>query len=469
MFTSHATARVCFILLLSATNIYSADQKVVSRFDTLSLEQCFELCRQNNPSLKAALAQLELTRGEKISAISRLLPHLDLIFRNNNSSLKDSSGSITNSSDQAMELILRQRIAEFGPSTYDAWARKQRERDALLASEDTAATVLSAIRKTYFTLQIMKEQILQHDSLLGLYTLKLEKENSRLSSGIGRKNAVLTARLNIVDEKERILSLESRMHTMRATLKQLCGLPSTDVPAVLPSDLLKISLGEDSCVAQAMDNNSRIAQLRFEVEIYKRQLLQAGWNFAPGISLNAGVRNGAVAGGLQLSSNRFDSERRWSLDAVGSSTFFQSDSAFVSPDSFFSADRNLRYTVGLTVDLPIFRGLREVGELKEAGARYNKARNELLVTVRAFETALRSTWFEYQRSSRQLDLSRERVEIAQERYSMAETLLEMEKMSEEGYDNFRVQLFDAQDNFFGQQFQVLEAGENLRLLIRRFE
>jgi hypothetical protein len=72
-------------------------------------------------------------------------------------------------------------------------------------------------------------------------------------------------------------------------------------------------------------------------------------------------------------------------------------------------------------------------------------------------------------SAAHLEIQKERVAIARERYSLAETQHELGRMSDEGLDAFRERLFDAQDAHFGQQFTVLAREEDLRALIRLLE
>jgi len=183
------------------------------------------------------------------------------------------------------------------------------------------------------------------------------------------------------------------------------------------------------------------------------------------MSLSAGAGTGHVSAQMELSTNRDDSQHKWNLDAVGAKAVTEPDGNLVSIDN----DPKLRYTARLTLEFPIFQGMRRAGEVGQALAQYTQARETLIAKTRELERRLRESYYNHQLSMEQLSIEGERVVIARERYALAEAQYELARITEDGYDSFREQLFGAQDRFFAQQFSAMDAEEELRALVRVLE
>jgi outer membrane protein TolC len=435
----------------------------------LSIADCFKLARDNNATLKRAVAAVQETRYEAIIARSRLLPQVSLLFAGAAQGVVDTvignEEKLARTTDQSLDLQVRQRVLEFGP-TKEQELNRIRDRDrSLYGKEDELVRVLSGVRSVYFSLQIMDEQLGKHDSLIAMYKEKLAKAQERLTNGVGVKSAVLTADLNRLEEKQRILQLNTRRRQSLVRLKELLGVAAIKETVTFPSEIKHLSLSEDSCVALGMANNTDVALARLETELARRRLYETGWQFAPEMSLSAGAGTGHVSAQMELSTNRDDSQHKWNLDAVGAKAVTEPDGNLVSIDN----DPKLRYTARLTLEFPIFQGMRRAGEVGQALAQYTQARETLIAKTRELERRLRESYYNHQLSMEQLSIEGERVVIARERYALAEAQYELARITEDGYDSFREQLFGAQDRFFAQQFSAMDAEEELRALVRVLE
>jgi outer membrane protein TolC len=438
---------------------------------SLSLRQCFALAKDNNASLRSALAAVQVTKGENLVVLSRLLPHLNLLYEG---AWQDSAGATNDLHDKGLSLQLSQRVAEFGPTSESEYARLRGRRATLLANENTIVGVSSFIRTTYFTLRIIQDQLGQHDSLYGIYAVKLEQTESRLQQGVGHKFEAFAARLNCLDERERILDLRQKQHAQMARLKELLGFVRAPDSVRLTTTAVGLSLPIDSCIAFAMRNNTEVAEAQDEARLVKRHMLETGWELAPDLSISAGWQKDKTGAGLQLSNSRPDAAHRWALDVVGTQRLVTpvNDPPLgqpFSPSLSAYTDTALRYTAMITVEFPLLQGGKRVGQGIEEIARYEQARNDLIAKTRELERSILETYYGYQTILDQLKIQQERVAIDRERYSLAETMKEMGKLTEGEMDDFRSRVFSSQDAFFALQFRVLDAEENLRAQIRQFE
>lgn len=461
-------------LILANAIVFAGDTCVVP--DTLSIEKACLLAAECNPKIKSALYAIKEQRGRAIASWSRLLPQVNLLFRNGWLGMMDTAApgnKLDEPRNQSISLEVRQRIVEFGATNEEEFNRIMDQRHASFGYENQLAQTFSDLRNTYYSLAIIRNQRAQHDSLLVYYQDKLRNAQSRLESGVGYKNDVLTVRSNILDERGSILSLREQEKDKLANLKELLGvnrLPARLSVLGLPAP---IEVSEDSCVLLTMETHYDIADKRLEADIARRKLLEKGWNLFPDIKMSVGIAKGDRSASIEAGSNRADSRHTWAIDAVGTQKLATPDTApsnfGVGGDNLFPAiDPNLRYTAALAVDLPLFRGLRNLGEGLEAGAAYMRSRSDLLSKTAEIERQVRMAFIQYANSIERLTMQKERVEIAQERYELAEAQRELGKISEYEFEGFRLSLFQAREAYFRQQFETLGAGENLRKLVRRF-
>jgi outer membrane protein TolC len=440
----------------------------------LHLADCVSLARRNNAQFMIACEKVLQAKGDNLIAASRLVPHLSGVFGGCYEGYRDSGASSGTDRRQVeqFDLVLSQRLLEFGATKPEEFERLRNSRNALYNKENALARIVSRIRQVYFSLRVIQEQLARHDTLVSVYETKLSTAQERLSRGAGNKFDVLAARSNMLDEKERILNLRQKRRTLAAELKNLLGVTSlidsircADVPSAL-------DMAEDTCVARALDASTQIADIRAEAELLKRQLRESGYNFAPGISISGGVRNGLNSVGIEVTRADDESRHAYSVNAIAKRTVMPPDSVVfrsTSAPGISQLDRNQRYTAQISVTLPLFQGGKAAASVLVSGARYNEARATIIDQTRQTELAVRGAWGEWRLAVEKLSISRERVDIAQQRYELAEAQRELVRITDNEFDNVRRELFYAQDGYFEQEFSTLEREEAVRLLVREFD
>jgi outer membrane protein TolC len=334
----------------------------------------------------------------------------------------------------------------------------------------------STPNRNYFALRIIQDQLRQHDSLLAIYTEQLDNARERFSSGVSLKTHVLAARLNRLEEKERILGLRERERERLARLSELLGASRLIGPVVLTDTMHTMRIDEDSCVAEALRHSTAVADARQEAALAKRGLREWVWEFFPDVALSAGVRHESHELAVELGgSEHGDVRRQWAVDAVGTEHLLSAQDSVMAAERLYGSrlfpgrDSTLRYTFNVMVRFPLFKGLKRRGTRIEAAARYEQARQEAIARTHDIEKRTRIAFARYELSRGILAVWRERVAIDRERYALALTQHELGRMSDEGLDAFRERLFSSQDSYFAKQFDVLEKQEELRVLTRMLE
>ncbi len=474
--TLHIMATLClFASFESPTHsedvpLYGLD----TNLDTLSIESAYEYTEKQNPAIAAAWASVRAAEGIELQNRSRLFPHAYFEYRGGFEGTEDDAGvgeDMQHAEAQQLDFRVRQRIAEFGKTTDAEWERRRAQRTAVYEYENVLMDQWSMLWRTYFAIRITRQQLTEHDSLLKVYSERLKSERERLDKGVARRTTVLTARLNRLEERERILQLQARELELVANLKEVLGARRLSRTVVLTSSRRLFTLSEDSCVAAAVHRSPSLADLEEEARNAKKRLDQWLWEFMPDMAVSAGVQRGPQSAGVEIGrGGSGTSNRRYAADLVGGYRLIDPDDTLYHTDEslFAYRDKDLRYTAGIVVQFPVFQGARRKGTRSEFASRYDEARSEYLTAVARLEEDVRSAFYRFELARRKLEIQQERVEIDRERYDLAQIQYELNRITEDGLDAFREKLFRSQDAFFSQQFTVLERENILRRLIRTY-
>ncbi len=444
----------------------------MANLDSLSIETAYEYTERQNPAIASAWAKVRAVEGIELQNRSRLLPHAYFDYRAGFEGIEDEAdeGDDLNSAEaHQLDFQIRQRIAEFGKTSDIEWERRRAQRAAVYEYENVLVEQWSILWRTYYSVIITRHQLAEHDSLLRVYSERLKTERERLDNGVARRTTVLTARLNQLEERERILQLQARELELVANLKEVLGAQRLSRKVVLTSSRGPFELREDSCVAAAVHRSTRLADLEKETENAKRRLDQWLWEFLPNMAVSAGIHRGPQSAEVEVGSDpRGSSNRRYAADLVGGYRLIDpKDTLYRIDESLFDyREKDLQYTAGIVVRFPVFQGGRRKGTRSELAARYDGARSEYLTAMARLEENVRSAFYQFELARRKLEIQQERVAIDRERYDLAQIQYDLSRITEDGLDAFREKLFRSQDAFFGQQFTVLEKENTLRRLIR---
>jgi len=197
------------------------------RENPLDLITSLAFALEFNDRIQAERAALRAVGGERIVTQSRFLPTAVYSLRHESANRKGS----TSTNDTRQLLRLSQTILEFGRDNPSDVTLRESERSALFSYEDAVRDVLSAVRKTFFTVLLRRQQLEERLKLLEEFRdrhrqmTELEKTRRVLEVD------VLTARLNMLNEEARINGLEREIMRKHSDLLYLTGLPPGRPPS----------------------------------------------------------------------------------------------------------------------------------------------------------------------------------------------------------------------------------------------
>jgi len=342
---------------------------------------------------------------------------------------------------------------------------RQQQRDALFNYEDTVRLLLFDVRRVFYTIIVRKQQITQRKVLLKefreYYDQIAELEQARRV----REVDVLTARLNVLNEKLRINALEKELHRQRIALMRLLGLPIERTGMKLQGIFNHFEIDVDRTVVVALQRSTQVAQARAMVWEQQRQARQIGWQNAPDISMRGGYKGDRTEGGINLAR---DDRGTFNVDGFAEGKLDQPDEDLVDDDAFPDRD-DKGWFVDLFLSVPLFDGHETKGRRIREFARLEKTRFELRDTVDRVEVRVRQAYQTMLERMTELEIQEETVRISKQRLRVQEKLKELGKVRDDELETFRDRFFDDQDQYFRLQIALVEAQERLRFEMRYFD
>ena len=396
----------CILAGLLATTPLRAQEPRV-----LSLDEALELARQNNPVLRQAINELELTPAGMRAALGAFLPSLSLslgtsVNLNRRLQAEDFFGNpIANpnvewvtisSSNQSVSADLT--LFEGGSRFHQRGAERARgiARERRVEAELTAtwARVANSFYRT-----IRQSDLLElEQAILEGKRRDLESTRRLFELAIGTRVDVLAAELE-VQQQERAVR-EAGNEDARALLDLRAEIAVSDLGefttrGTLPPPFDPEALDEGALMSRALEQSPRLRQTGAELD----------------------------AGRASLSAVR---SARWPTLRLRTD-FYQSAYGQEYTAAFRPFATDSRYaTAGVSVSVPVFtgfsteRGIAEAQvQLANAEERMRQTRLEIERDVRARLIDLRGAWESYRLAERTSEIAEERLRLAREEYRLA--------------------------------------------------
>jgi outer membrane protein TolC len=439
---------------------------------TLTLDECLLLAFGNNNDVKVARQSILAAGGSKLIANSRFLPTIDLIYGYEHARNFGSANHVDVASTVFAQIC--QTIFEYGKDHPDDLALRAEQRSALFDYEDRVATTFSEIRKAFFFIKLKEQQIATRKQLLEQFERQYQVKQQRMKAGnLSVKIEVLTANLNVLEEKSRINTLKTQKLNRTMALLRLIGLPVRADRVGLEGEMDSFGIADfdmDWAVRLALSQSSEVALAEARVAERQRALDQLRYEYLPDLSLTAGYQDENGMFGTEL----VGQNETWGAKAVGRQKapgskegrtqnlgLFGSDTSLDGPDPGWSA--------GAQVRIPIWEGGARKGwqiiaraELDQCRATLDDVRDRVELEVRqGYESVVEQRF--------QVELAQEKVNIENERFSIQAELRDLGKRTDDELETFRRSFFDTQDRYFDQQEEMIDRQENLRLAIRYFK
>ena len=405
----------------------------------LSLEDALELARRNNPLLRQAINELELTPAGMRAAWGAFLPSLSLslgtnVNLNRRLQAEDYFGNpianpnvewvTASSSSQSVsaQLDLFEGGARFhqrGAERARGIARERRVEAEMIA---TGARVATSFHET-----IRQSDLLQLEmAILEGKQLDLESTTRLFELAVGSRVDVLAAELE-VQQQERAVRQAENEHA-KAVLALRAEIVAPDMGAfttrgTLPEPFDPAALDETGLIGRALEQSPLIRQNRSEVDVGRASLSAVRSARLPTISLGT-----------------FFFQEAYGQEYTAAFKPFATDSRYAR--------------ARLSLSIPVFTGFSTERNIAEAQVQLANAEEQMRQTrleierdVRSRLIDLRGAWDSYRLAERSSEIAEERLRLAREGYRLTTVAFPDLQLAIEGAANERRTAINARYDF----------------------
>jgi outer membrane protein TolC len=432
----------------------------------LSLEQCIVFSLEFNDAIQAQRDQLRSVSGDELINISRFLPYVT--YNQQSQRIEPDLNSPTTVTGETNTTYrswrVSQTLLELGKDNLSNVALRDTQRSALFAYEDSVRSVLTGVRKRFFTVVLRAQQRAQQEEMLVEFRERYNQMRELAKARRVLEVDVLTARLNVLTGEGRINSLEKEILRQKFDLLHLMGLPVGMTQIQFAGSVEDIGLSPDEAVTLALRRSSAIAQNRATVAEQSRIVKETRWDYFPNVGLEAGWQKYKSFGGLELAGTN----GYYTASAFGEAYAEAYPGRFGDVSSLLQEGEE-GWFMNLSIQLPVFQGLAIRGEYIKQKRLLDRYQHELRAVIEGVEAEVRKAYQTVLEQRQGVELLKETVAISRERLRVQDRLKELGKISDNELETFRTRYFADLDAFYSQQIQLVEAQENLRYSIRYFE
>jgi outer membrane protein TolC len=360
-----------------------------------------------------------------------------------------------------------QRLLEWGRQSSSSKGISSNKRLAIHNYEQKLRDIITNVRNTYFQVLLKKEQISTREKLLVEYEQKLWKQQKRfeIAKDVPRID-VLTAELDVLNEKNRISNLKSDLIKRKLELMQLINVPlGTDIEVTGELEPFNFTLANVVSLTKA--NSFQITYLQEELNQSERTFKELAWDYKPVYSAKIGVEDGHAGAGLSLN----NSNQTYGLD-LGAVKFLNLPTSSASSltsilgTSAVRTRNNYNMSAGLTWNL--YDNVQRKGVEKKYVEKLNQSRIEFEQELMKEELDARQAYQDLIEAVDTLKLQKDIVDNSNRRLEITRKLREYGKVNEYQVDSLRSTFFSDQDRYFSQQENVIAAQEKLRSIMGVF-
>jgi len=438
----------------------------------LTLVECLQLAFAGSNEIKQARERIIAVGGSKYITNSRFLPTIELIDQYEH--LRNFGSD--NSTDDAHTISARitQRILEYGKDNPLDVTLRAEQRDALFNYEDMVAAVFSQVRRAFLFIKLKERQITTRQELLKQFEKQYQIKQQRMEAGnLSVQIEVLTANLNVLNEKSRINTLEREKFNRKMALLRLIGLPVGAETVEFEGQMDNFGLDNfdtDGMIRLALAQSSEVALAEAVATEQGRVLDQLRYEYVPDLRLRTGYQdeNGKVGADL------LNQDETWGLDVFGQpkvpgSKESRTQSLGVFGDEMSIGGPDPGWFTGLQLRIPITEGGARKGRQIQAKATLGSFKAALEDQKDRIELRVRQYYRFLAEQKYQVDLEQENVNIENQRFLIKAELRDVGKITDDELETFRQLFFNAQDRLFRQQEVMIERQEDLRFAIRYFQ
>lgn len=405
----------------------------------LSMEEALELARRNNPVLRQAMNDLELTPAGMRAAWGAFLPRLDLsmgtnINLNRRLQAEDFFGNpIANpnvawvtASRSSQDISARISLFEGGSRFHQRGAERAlgiaRERRVEAEMNDTWERVATSFYQTLRQSDLLELEL----AILDGKRLDLESTRRLFELASGTRVDVLAADLQVQQQERAVRVAQNEHDKALLSLRAEIAVPGLGEFATLgtpPEPFDPVALDEVVLIRRALEQSPRLLQSRAEVDARRAALSAVRGSRWPTLSLTTAFFQSAVGQEYGAAFQPFSNDSRYA-------------------------------TASLSVSLPVFTGFSTERNIAEAQVQLanteeqgRQIRLEIERDVRSRLIDLRGAWDSYRLAERSSEIAEERLRLTREEYRLTSRTFSELQIAIEGAANERRTAINARYDF----------------------
>lgn len=438
------------LFLLAAATRAGADSEITAP-DSLDLRRCLDTAMSRNRELIQARERIEEVEGDRVVVRSRFMPNVQLTASYD--ALRTERRGATQD-HLASELLLRQRLFEFGPDAAAEIALRSDLRNAVFDYQDKVYQVTSRVWEVFHLILLQDEQITLRRLSKAAFDKVLTRQEARFQKRLASEEEKLSAELNVLEEELEVNRLLRGQLRNKMELLRLIGRP-IGVGLHLTGTLAPFQIDESEAVRVAVGRNVEIGLREQLLDEQRRVVREIGWEYAPDLAIDAGLEDGRRRAGL-------------SVNREGDTWGVNMETGFAISEENRPGDE-ATWSARIQARIPIFEGGARLGReaLQLARLRGQQAR---LRDLRAgVELQVRQAYQLMLEAQENLGLQEQGVVIARRRLEIAQLLRDKGQGNEAQLEQVRTQFFSAQRNLFTNQEAYISRQASLRRLMGYLE
>ena len=445
-------ALAALLLCTSAAPCVAGDVATTGK-DSLDLQRCLDAAMSRNRELIQARERIEEVNGDRVVVRSRLMPNVQLTASYD--ALRTERLGETQD-NLASELLLQQRLFEFGPDAADEIALRSDLRSAVLDYQDKVYQIMSRVWEVFHIILLQDEQIALRRASKAAFDEILDRQEARFQKRLSSEGDKLTAELDVLEEELAINSLLRSQFRNKMELMRLIGQP-IGVELQLRGRLAAFQVDEADAVRVAVARNVQISLSEQLLDEQRRVVREIGWEYAPDLAVAAGLEDGRRRAGVSV-----DREgRTWGVNMETGLALSEQDQPGDTDEATWSASVLAR--------IPIFEGGARIGREALERARLRRLQAQLRDLRAGVELQVRQAYQSMLEEQEKLGLQDQRVVIARRRLEISQLLRDKGQGNEVQLEQVREQFFSAQDNLFRNQETYIARQAQLRRLMGYLE
>jgi outer membrane protein TolC len=405
---------------------------------------------EHSRDLIRAREQIEQVRGDRIVVRSRFMPKLDLTA-SYDATRTDLRGDTED--HLASQLSFRQRLFEFGP---DAPREIQLRADLRKAVYDYQAKVYQVTARVWELVHLIllqDEQIAVRRQSRDNFQDILDRQTARFEKRLASEEAKLQAELQVLSEELAINGLVRQQANNKTELLRLIG-QTIGTEISVQGELAAFALEMDEAVSIALSRDVQISLREEFLEEQRRVVTEIGWQYAPDISLDAGVEDGRRNARVTVEKEN----RTWGVN-------LGSDFELDDRDTASDLGGDARWFAQIEARIPIFEGAARIGEEARERAQLRATLIELQDRREGVEVQVRQAYQSMLEADEEQRIQQKRVTIARRRLEISQVLMDKGQADEAKVESVREQFFNSQASLFRNQETYITRQGNLRRLM----